>query len=359
MPALLRPRPGLLLLAALSTAGCQSSVGPDTIARDRFDYSAALGDSWKHQTLLNLVKLRYMDLPIFLDVGQIVSGYALETGVNLGATVSSPKAIQGDFLALGASARFTDRPTITYTPMTGDRFLRNMLDPLPPSALFRMVQSGYAADRLFELTVESFNGLRNRAATIGMQSAEPRFLRALELLRAIQASSAMGMRLDTSEDGSSATVVFFRRPDGDSELAGKIGELVDLLGLDASAPKFELIYSPVQGEAHQLAVRTRSLLQLLLTLASYVDVPQADIDAGRATPAPPLEAGRVPMLHIHSGSSAPASAFFAVPYRDLWFWIEDADLSSKRTFSFLMFLFTLADTGGERGAPILTIPTSG
>jgi hypothetical protein len=32
-------------------------------------------------------------------------------------------------------------------------------------------------------------------------------------------------------------------------------------------------------------------------------------------------------------------------------------MRSKRLFSFLMFSFTLVETGGKEGAPILTIPT--
>ena len=46
-----------------------------------------------------------------------------------------------------------------------------------------------------------------------------------------------------------------------------------------------------------------------------------------------------------------------MPYRGYWFWIDDRDMASKRLFSFLMFLFTLVETGGKETAPVLTIPT--
>ncbi len=60
----------LLLLAGLT--GC-ASIGPATVARDRFDYITAISDSWKAQMLLNLVKLRYGDAPVFLDVASVIT----------------------------------------------------------------------------------------------------------------------------------------------------------------------------------------------------------------------------------------------------------------------------------------------
>ena len=44
-------------------------------------------------------------------------------------------------------------------------------------------------------------------------------------------------------------------------------------------------------------------------------------------------------------------------YRDTWFWIDDGDLRSKRSFAQLMQLFTMIDTSARAGQPVLTIPT--
>jgi len=44
------------------------------------------------------------------------------------------------------------------------------------------------------------------------------------------------------------------------------------------------------------------------------------------------------------------------PYCNHWFWIDDRDLRSKGFFSFLMFIFTLVETGGKEGVPVVTVP---
>jgi hypothetical protein len=65
------------------------------------------------------------------------------------------------------------------------------------------------------------------------------------------------------------------------------------------------------------------------------------------------------MIKIHWSRSQPTDDFAAVPYRDLWFWIDDRDYRSKKLFSFLMFVMTLTETGGKEGAPIVTINAGG
>jgi hypothetical protein len=176
---------------------------------DRFDYSTAIADSWKQQTLLNIVKMRYMDMPVFVDVASIVSGYSMETSGSVGGQVSSADAIQGNSLLLGAAGKFTDRPTITYVPMTGEKFLRGLVTPIDPKNIFFMIQAGYAADFLLGLTVESLNGVRNRSVAGGrVREADPEFLRALALLRDVQAAGAVGMRVEEEPADAFAAVQY-------------------------------------------------------------------------------------------------------------------------------------------------------
>ena len=63
-------------------------------------------------------------------------------------------------------------------------------------------------------------------------------------------------------------------------------------------------------------------------------------------------------FRVAGSSSPPVDPAVAVPYRDRWYYIEDRDLGSKRAFSMIMMLFTLANAGPEASQPVLTIPTN-
>jgi hypothetical protein len=60
----------------------------------------------------------------------------------------------------------------------------------------------------------------------------------------------------------------------------------------------------------------------------------------------------------HSSKTTPPAqdAYVVVPYRGSWFWIDDRDLKSKRVFTGMMLLFTLADTAEKEPLPMVTIP---
>jgi hypothetical protein len=63
------------------------------------------------------------------------------------------------------------------------------------------------------------------------------------------------------------------------------------------------------------------------------------------------------LIKVHSSTEKPKTAFTAVNYEDHWFWIDKGDFKSKRTFAFLMILFSLTETGGKEGLPLVTIPS--
>jgi len=348
----------LLSCVVAVLAGC-THIGPKTVTVDRFDYSSAIADSWKQQTLLNIVKMRYMDLPVFVDVASIVAGYSLETGLTVGGSLPETSALGGNTATLGGSARFTDRPTITYVPLTGEKFLRGLITPIDPKHIFFMLQAGYPADFILGLTVESLNGVRNRSTAGGtVREVDPEFVRVLGLLRDVQAAGAFGMRVEEDKAKGSTAVLFFRRDDVSADIAEKTAEIRQLLKLPADQQKYVLAYSPVRGAENELAVNSRSMLQIMAAFASYLDVPEAHLKDQWAMPAVENSAteSRQDMVKIHSSKEEPADAFAAVHYRGHWFWVDDGDWRTKRALTAVMFFFTLAETGSSDRLPLITIP---
>lgn len=351
----------LILLDALLGAclvGC-SGIGPGTVSRDRFDYTAAISDSWKDQMLLNLVKIRYGDAPVFLDVASVISQYQLQGAVSLsGSWYSGPTTFPAQ--ALSGAGTYTDRPTITYSPLVGERFARSLMTPIPPSAIVPLIQAGYPADLVLRLTVHTINGLQNRfGGEVRAKPGDARFYRLIDLMRRVQLSNAIGLRLQKLDNRQSTLLVI--RGETDEESRANSLEIRKLLGLNPAATELNIVYGSVAKDDHEVAILSRSILDVLIDLASFIEAPPKDVEEKRVNPT--NQAGTFegrplpPLLRIHSSSSKPEDAFVAVRYRDHWFWLNDRDMLSKRMFSFLMFVFTLVETGEKTTAPLVTIPT--
>jgi hypothetical protein len=360
------PRTAMLVfVVTVCTAACMG-IGPGTVNRDRFDYTTAVAESWKRQMLLNLVKLRYGDTPIFLDVGQIVAGYTVQSTFTAAATAnvfgwsSAPHPTLPDAsLGLGAQGSFTDRPTITYSPLAGERFARSMMTPLPPTSIMSLIQAGYPADVVFRLTVHVVNGLHNRyGGDFRARSADSEFYALLGHLRRIQLSGLIGLRLLRA--GPEEAVVLSFRQRRDPTVDAEILAARKLLGLDPAATEYRVVYGAVAANEGEIAMLTRSILEVLIDLSSFISVPAAHVAERRVGPTSADDEGpegrMAPLLRITTAVDRPDDAFAAVPYRGYWFWIDDRDLASKKLFTFLLFVFTLVETTSREAPPVVTIP---
>lgn len=350
----------VVLACAVLLSAC-GAIGPGTIPRDRINYNQAISDSWQEQTLLNIVKLRYADMPLFVEVASVISGYNLERSVNLAASGTSNDAGSANTGVIGGEARLTDRPTITYSPITGRKFNQSFMVPIPPHIVMFLTQSGWPVDLVFPLTVESINGLRSESAAADRLSAgDPGYYRVMELFDRVQRAGGSGMQIiRDDEDGNSSNLVFHSDalPDDQKKAISELtGELQLRPGLDSYRVKYDFAHD----DDTEIAVLTRSMLQVILMLSYQVDVPDEHVASGQAISSSyeaGANAGRR-IIDIRSSVDEPEDAFVSVYYNGYWFWISKSDYGSKRVFSFVMILLSLAEDGESARLPLVTVPAN-
>jgi hypothetical protein len=313
--------------------------------------------------LLNIIKIRYGDAPIFLDVASIINQYQLTTDLNASLGWQSPSGATigfGNSQRVGIDGNFVDRPTITYTPMTGEKFARNLMTPVAPATVMSLVEGGYPIDLVFRIMVHSVNGIQNQfGGSSRMRKADPEFYPLLEKLRQNQLSGAVALRVKKTDNQSALVMVFRKRVDKEVEERGK--EVRRILGLKEGGGEFRVVYGSAPSSDEEIALLTRSIIEILGDISSTMEVPVEHVAEKRVPPTikPEGEGIKGPMIRILCSRDKPVDDFAAVPYRDRWFWIDDRDYQSKKLFSFLMFVMSLNETGGKEGAPIVTISAGG
>jgi hypothetical protein len=347
----------------LPIIGC-SSMGPTVMARDRTEYLSSVAESWKEQTLLNVVRLRYGDAPSFLDVSSVVSSYAVQGQISAGGAISSnlTSVVPWNTATLGAGLAYQDRPTISYTPLSGDKFTKSLLRPIPPVGIFQLIQAGFPADLVLQLTIRSLNGISNYGAVGGeVQPADPEFYPLLDALRRLQLAETVSLRLEKrgSDEIGILILANSRAPQVNQDLKFVADTLHLKPGKDG---EITIVFGAVQRGEKELAVLSRSMVAILIELASGVDVPAEHVAERRTVSSARLASAdnprERPLVRILSGPAVPADAFSAIRYRNTWYWINDGDFDSKRIFTMLMIFFSLAETGVTPQVPALTIPVN-
>jgi hypothetical protein len=259
-----------------------------------------------------------------------------------------------------AASTYTDRPTVIYSPLTGVDFLKRLMTPIPPSSMLFMLQSGYSADRIMPIMLDSINELNNESNRL-RRPADPKFTRLVELMREGQLAGAIQIRIERPKEGGESSVLIFG-PSKDPQLVARGRELKSLLGIKPDLRELRVNYGGYSGRDDEIDMMTRSMLQIMLEFAAVVQVPESDVVQGKATPGvvdtQVTGALNGPPLRILVTDTPPNDVHVAVQYGRRWFWIADNDIQSKYTFGIVMLLFSIADTGVRGAAPVVTIPAN-
>ena len=353
----------LLLIIALAAAlsGCQSAFGPQALERTHPAYNEAIISSINEQMLQNLVRMRYRDVPFFLEIGSVTSSLTLgaTAGVNAEVNLGS-----GDTLSPSAGIAYSDKPTISYTPLQGEDLLKSILSPLQLEAVLVLTQSGWNISRVFGLCFERINDLYNAPSASGptpeLEPDHEEFGRLMDALHTLQKNQLI--EIGTRQNGDDVDIVIKLSRDND-EYDNEINQVYTLLELDRSKDEFTLDTDFLDMKNTQWTVRARSISGLLYYLSHNVEAPSHHLDELVTVTRPKdggvfdwddTPAGR--LFKVHTSSEQPENAYIASRYRGHWFYIKDTDLESKSTFMLVRQLFDLQAGQTKPQVPALTLP---
>ncbi len=364
-------RIGLASVSLLVLSAC-TSFGHRKVPGDRFNYNAAIVQSRDEQMLLNLVRLRYLEIPDFLAVSSVITSYNYDGSVGVASTRADGNSdLVPDTLRGNANLAYAERPTITYTPLAGQEFAQRMFKPIPVEAVFSLGHAGWPVDILMSITLQRINDVENMGfgqvpspgdLDTAQQFAREkvklqRFQRVLQLIMILVGNEALEVQ-QVKHEQSTLSHLHFKR-NLPVELQRLVDELKRELDLDPSRNAFRVTKRTTEREADEITIQSRSLMSIMSFLSRGIEVPGQDREAGRVVVIPPMvrEAilERIP-LHIRSHKRRPRDPYVAVRYRDHWFYIDHSDIKSKRTFATIQVLFQLAAPTGGAAAPLLTLP---
>src|SRR5262249_40687395 len=154
----------------------------------------------------------------------------------------------------------------------------------------------------------------------------------LERLRRLQLSPAVSMRLTPQKGEGEPTESTMLLLGGRVMNEGVEEDLKSgfyTFGVNPNATQGNLVYGLLPANDKEIALQTRSVIEIFGELAGGIEVPEAHVAEqrvrstryGKGSPEGELE----PLMRVHASVDRPESPFISVKYRDYWFWVDDRD----------------------------------
>jgi len=140
-------------------------------------------------------------------------------------------------------------------------------------------------------------------------------------------------------------------------------KLVEMLRLTPGKTEYPIRMNDIDHDPNLIRLRTRSVMGLLYYLSQSIEAPQEDVRKGKLTTTKYAD-GRPfdwsdlfsNLFQIKSSPEKPSDAFVSIKYRGSWFYINDTDVESKRTYALFSQIFAIQAGKINVERPILTLP---
>ena len=353
---------GLFFACALAALlGACTVAGPRAIENGRLVYNTAITKTNNQQILMAVLQNRYLESQNLLTVASVTANVRVTTRADVQLGIGDASNYAGNLVPFSASAIYEENPTISYTPVAGSRYMRQLHSPTPISVLAQLSATQTDLAPLYYALISSVNGIRNPDFMFSSARPDPRFARFVDLVVELIRGQRLYWLAERDRDGGFSIVI--QRDSGAADES--VDELLALLGLPANRKGTGRVRLPVsltmnEHESGGVGIATRSVYQLANLLSASVDVPEVDQADGAAAEYPPTgPAGNG--LRVYRSTGSPNRAAVTVPYRDAWYYIDDGDRDTKRFFRTLTSLWSAAiadNTVTSASTPVLTVPVS-
>jgi len=347
------------LLAGLLT-GC-TIVGPAAVHSGRLAYNEAIIETDNQQMLLVVVRNRYGERSNLLAVASVTANVRVATNAGIEVGAGDNDNYSGNLVPFSAGVTYEENPTISYTPVGGEQYARQMMSPVSMTSLAQL--AGNLADPapVYYALVSGVNGVYNPDFLPPSSAPDERFVRIVTIMTELALAHRLHWIHDPRQDDRFSIIIDHYSPD----YADEVNELLTLLGISTPEGRSSRIVLPVSlalegQDSGGIGITTRSVFDLLEILSGAVEVPEQDHASGVAVSYPPP--GLVGnQLRVRYSRIKPGHASVAVKYRDGWFYIDEKDQATKQFFRLLTTLLSIniaESTSRASAAPVLTVPVS-
>ena len=114
--------------------------------------------------LLNIVRSRYQEMPVFLEVGSVTAQYSYDRSAGAGyfrEFIGNSIAPTSDTASIDVNVGYSEFPTITYAPIQGAAFAAHLYSEVPAALFLSAAQAGWSIDLMMLIGVERFGAAEN------------------------------------------------------------------------------------------------------------------------------------------------------------------------------------------------------